>query len=260
MTRRPLSLDLVAARRIIFARRGPRARTTCRVGYRDLGLACLSLASGGTDVLTFLKLGDLFASAMTGNTALLAIAIGRGQMLAASRSLTALLGFILGAALATLTHAPIHTQVRSGPYLRRLLVIEIALLGVCAVLWRVGPDPIQGARLYAVILLFAVSMGIQGVGARRIHSADISTIVFTTLLISIVASLTRTVFQRAGAAASVAVSRASIGAFVTYCCGAALVGALVTRYFEWVLWMPVVAVLLALGCWELAMKTERDLA
>ncbi len=232
------------------------ART--RIGYRDLGLACLSLASGCTDVLTFLKLGDLFASAMTGNTALLAIAIGHGQMLTASRSLTALLGFILGAAVATLMDAPIQTRVRSGPYLRRLLVIEIAFLSVCAVLWRVSPDPIQGARLYAVILLFAVSMGMQGVGARRINSAGISTIVFTTLLISIVASLTRTVFQRTGVAASAAVSRASIGAFVTYCCGAALAGALVTRYFARVLWMPVVAVLLALGCWELALKTERE--
>ena len=37
---------------------------------------------------------------MTGNTALLAIALARGQMLAASRSLTALVGFMLGRGLA----------------------------------------------------------------------------------------------------------------------------------------------------------------
>jgi uncharacterized membrane protein YoaK (UPF0700 family) len=229
------------------------ART--RIGYSNLGLAWLSFASGCTDVMTFLKLGDVFASAMTGNTALLAIAIGRGQMLAASRSLTALLGFIFGAALATLMDAPIQTHVHGGPFLRRLLLIEIAL-----VLWRASPDPIQGARLYTVILLFAVSMGIQGAGARRVNSAGISTIVFTTLLISIVASLTRTLYGRTRDATSVAVGRASVGSLAGYCCGAALAAVLVAPYFEWLLWMPVVAVLLALGCWELAPKTERDLA
>src|SRR5271154_6702910 len=87
------------------------------ISYGDLGLAWLSLASGCTDVLTFLKLGDLFASAMTGNMALLALAIGRGQMLAASRSFTALLGFTLGAALATLIDARAQPQgsERSAP-------------------------------------------------------------------------------------------------------------------------------------------------
>ena len=57
-----------------------------QVSHEALDLACLSLASGCTDVMTFLNLGDVFTSAMTGNTALLAIAIGRGQLLAASRS------------------------------------------------------------------------------------------------------------------------------------------------------------------------------
>ena len=178
-------------------------------------------------------------------------------MLAASRSLTALLGFILGATLATLMDPPIQTQARSGPYLRWLLLIEIAFLGACAVVWRASPDPIQGARLYAVILLFAVSMGIQGAAARRINSARIRTIVFTTLPISIVASLTRMLFQRTGVATSEAVSRASV-AFAAYCCGAALAGVLVTPYFEWLLWMPVVAVLLALGCWKLGRKRKGD--
>jgi hypothetical protein len=51
------------------------------IGCDNLGLASLSLASGCTDVLSFLKLGNLFTSAMTGNSALLAVAIGGGQLL-----------------------------------------------------------------------------------------------------------------------------------------------------------------------------------
>ena len=49
------------------------------VGYGDVYLACLSLVSGCVDVLSFVELRDLFASAMTGNTALLAVAISRGE-------------------------------------------------------------------------------------------------------------------------------------------------------------------------------------
>src|ERR671918_41811 len=66
-----------------------------------LSLVFLSLASGCTDVLSFLRLGNVFTSAMTGNTALLAIALGQGQLFAAMRSLMALIGFIIGIAVAT---------------------------------------------------------------------------------------------------------------------------------------------------------------
>ena len=59
--------------------------------YGNVCLASLSFASGCTDVLTFLKLGNVFTSAMTGNTALLAIEIGRSDMAGASRALMALL-------------------------------------------------------------------------------------------------------------------------------------------------------------------------
>jgi uncharacterized membrane protein YoaK (UPF0700 family) len=58
-----------------------------RQDHVNVGPTALSLASGCTDVLSFLKLGDLFTSAMTGNIALLAISIGRGGVLAASQHL-----------------------------------------------------------------------------------------------------------------------------------------------------------------------------
>ena len=50
------------------------------IAISHLSLVFLSLASGCTDVLSFLKLGNVFTSAMTGNTALLAIALGQGQV------------------------------------------------------------------------------------------------------------------------------------------------------------------------------------
>lgn len=76
---------------------------------------------------SFLKLEDVFTSSMTGNTALLAIVIGRGQMLAASRSLTALLGFMLGAALATHVYSPGHGKQNARRTIRHLLLLELVL-------------------------------------------------------------------------------------------------------------------------------------
>jgi uncharacterized membrane protein YoaK (UPF0700 family) len=130
------------------------------IGRASLGLAWLSFASGCTDVLSFLKLGDLFASAMTGNSALLAIALARGEMLPASRSLTALVGFMLGASLATAMRLGGREQQNTTRRLRSLLLMEIVLLAGCAALWRASPDPIQGKALYSVILLLAGSMGV----------------------------------------------------------------------------------------------------
>jgi uncharacterized membrane protein YoaK (UPF0700 family) len=51
----------------------------------DVGLALLGFASGSMDALAFFDLGEVFPSAMTGNTALLGLALGQGNVIAASR-------------------------------------------------------------------------------------------------------------------------------------------------------------------------------
>jgi Protein of unknown function (DUF1275) len=68
--------------------------------FADLGLALLGFASGSMDALAFFNLGQVFPSAMTGNTALLGLALGQGDVIAALRSLIAFAGFLAGAAAA----------------------------------------------------------------------------------------------------------------------------------------------------------------
>jgi uncharacterized membrane protein YoaK (UPF0700 family) len=234
---------------------GPSAGQTRR---SLLGLAWLSLASGCTDVLSFLKLRDLFASAMTGNAALLAIAVARGQMLPASRSLTALVGFMLGASLATLMHV-FGRGRRDAPHrLRALLLLETVLLGGCAALWSVSPNPIRGEILYLVIALFAVSMGVQGVAARHVDVSGISTVVFTSVLISMVMSITASLAGHANPSAPPASTKAHVGTFAAYLGGAALAAVLVSRYLGWLVWIPMAAVFLALCCWEFPYQRQRS--
>ena len=59
----------------------------------------LTWAASGVDAISYLGLGHVFTANMTGNTVLLGLAIGQGQGLAALRSIIALVGFALGAAL-----------------------------------------------------------------------------------------------------------------------------------------------------------------
>ena len=53
-----------------------------QVDSSDVGLALLGFASGSMDALAFFNLGEVFPSAMTGNTALLGLALGQGHVIA----------------------------------------------------------------------------------------------------------------------------------------------------------------------------------
>ena len=227
--------------------------------YRNcdvLGLALLSFASGATDVLAFIKLGHLFTSAMTGNTALLAIALGQGHVAAAGRSLTALLGFALGVALATVVNA--RRAQLSGPPTdpSRLLLLELLFLVSCTALWNASPEPIEGGVLYVVALLSALSMGIQAVAARTVNVSGISTIVFTAGVIRIVTAVTGAVAGSANSAASPPNMASELAAFLAYGCGALMVGVVAMQQARLIVWIPVAAVILALAVWKIAGKRE----
>jgi uncharacterized membrane protein YoaK (UPF0700 family) len=227
-------------------------------GGKALGLLWLSFASGCTDVLSFLEFGDVFTSAMTGNTALLAIAIGRGHLLAASRSLTALVGFALGVMLAVAVRDLAGGARDPQRTLRRLLVVEIACLGACAALWSASRASLVGDVLYVVIMLSAVSMGIQGVAARVIGSTGVSTIVFTSVLISIVMSLAAALGRRASPAPPPADITTYLGAFAAYAFAGLLAGVMATYGVELLVWLPMIAVIIALVSSYRAQQRERS--
>lgn len=165
---------------------------TLRFGRHDLTLALLAFASGTTDVLSFLALSGVFTSAMTGNTALLGLALGQGQSNAAIRSFAALAGFLMGVAAGTL---PRDTGSRRSA-LFRILALEALCLGLFTALWSISTDLDNGSTIYVLILLSAAGMGIQSVAARRINLPGIPTVVFTSTLTSIVMAATEAVLRR----------------------------------------------------------------
>src|SRR5258708_21372179 len=128
-----------------------------------IALALLSFAAGSMDAVAFLTLGDVFTSAMTGNTVLLGLALGQGRMAAASHSLTAFGGYVVGVAGAALA---LRAPTRG---IERALVLETLFLTAFAGVWTACGGPMSPTEVYALIILSAIAMGLQAAVGRAIR-------------------------------------------------------------------------------------------
>lgn len=220
------------------------------MGYLDLSLALLSLASGVADATAFLKLGTVFTSAMTGNTVLLCIAIGQGRVLAASRTFDAFASFLAGAAIAAAMFRRRAASQRTAPALLTIFLLELSCLLAFALAWVLAGPGEGHAWSYGLITLSALAMGMQGVAARQINTPGINTIVFTSTMIGIVISLTDTVLRRTGNHKVPFATKRQIGILLVYGLGAVLAGALIGAGIGLYVWLPLAAVAGAGACYE----------
>ncbi|MEU9115577.1 YoaK family protein [Streptomyces sp. NPDC048483] len=149
-------------------------------------MACLTVATGVLDAVSFLALGHVFTATQTGNLLFLGFGIARQGGLTIAAPLVSLGAFVLGAALgARLESAP---AARLRQWFPVALVAEAALLAAAAVTdWEAGPagDPAP-ARRYAVIGLMAAAMGVRNVTAIRVGAPDLTTTVATRAMTALV--------------------------------------------------------------------------
>ncbi len=159
-----------------------------------LQLVLLSVAAGSMDVLSFLRLGHVFTSAMTGNAVLLGLGIGQGNLAATSRNLTALVTFLLGLGLGAALLRPHGAAGSASPRARRdigrAFAAEAGLLVCFAALWQFGRGPSSELLLYELIGLSALAMGLQSATAHHIGIPGMATTYFTGTLTNIVAGVT----------------------------------------------------------------------
>lgn len=210
----------------------------------DLAVSLLGLASGSADVFAFIGFHEVFTSAMTGNTALLGLAIAQGHGIAAARSVAALLGFGLGVIAGTL----LYDATNRRP-VRHLLAVEAACLALVVALWASFAHPAYGGPLFAMILVGAAAMGIQAVVARGIDLPGINTVVFTTTMTLILMSLTRTLPwpSRHGPAPVQPITLRQFGVLGWYVGGAVIAGLLAEFLPAALALPPLLAVLAALA-------------
>jgi len=226
-----------------------------RLGSTDFGLALLAFASGSSDVMALLLLGNIFTSAMTGNMALLAIAVGQGRFVSALLSLLALVGFVFGVALATAVYDPRMGDARR--VLRPLFTLEITCLAAFAAAWSFVDRSVESLGLDLLIVLSATAMGIQGVIARHVNAPGINTIVFTSTLVSIVMSVAGAL-TRPALHPPVRISTArQVGIFVAYGLGGLCAAFVAWHAVDLIQWIPLLAVIGAIGCCELAGRERK---
>lgn len=145
------------------------------IKIRDALVALLTFGVGSVDALSFLTLGGVFASFMSGNTVTLGVRIGQGNFPLALNSLTAILGYIGGVALGANIAYPTGGQREIWPRaVTKTFAAEFLLLLLFAIVGFVSGNPGANA-VYVLILLASVPMGMQSVGVYRLGVSGIST-------------------------------------------------------------------------------------
>jgi uncharacterized membrane protein YoaK (UPF0700 family) len=149
----------------------PPAREAQRnaIRLRDSLVVALALTTGAVDAVTFLLLGKVFASVMTGNMVLLGLAAGqRDGSLAINGSLTLAaysLGVVSGGALAR----PARDGQPAWP--RRVtvtLAVELVLLAGFSGGWLATAEHPSGASRLVLLALVCAAMGMQATAVRRL--------------------------------------------------------------------------------------------
>ena len=154
--------------KLAFDRNGPRALPTV---VRNGAAMCLAAASGATDAIGYLALGNVFTSAMTGNLALLGIALAHRDGERIGRVLVSLACYMAGAAIgARIARTPKPGDPVWPPAITRALAVEaVVFVAYACVWWTVG----AGSDIYTKGLLLglgAIALGIQSSAMQRFGS------------------------------------------------------------------------------------------
>ena len=101
-------------------------------------LCLLAWAAGIVDAVSYLGLGRVFTAMMTGNTVLLALAIGQGESMAIVRSALALAGFSVGAATGAFIVSRGRSRDEWPPSVTAAFAFEALLLAGFTAVWHVA--------------------------------------------------------------------------------------------------------------------------
>jgi len=154
-------------------------------------LLALTAVTGFVDAVSYLALGHVFTANMTGNVVFLGFATLAAPGLSIGRSGVALGAFVVGATVS----GRLAARIASGPRLRWVSVgfgIEAILLLVAATLAAGAGDDVlrDPARLYGLIILTGLAMGVRNAVVRKVAERDLTTTVLTLTITGIAADST----------------------------------------------------------------------
>jgi uncharacterized membrane protein YoaK (UPF0700 family) len=209
-----------------------------KLTFNEWILLLTAFAAGTVDVISFATLGGVFASAMTGNFALLAYYVAQSDAQSAMGSVVALLGFALGCALGVLQRRGRAQEQALG----LLLGCEAGLLLFFALYAMWTPHVAHAPSDHLQILLLAVAMGLQAVIGQTI---SLTTIVFTTTLTKLVGTIADSIAN--GDVSGLKDVKIQSAVVVSYLFGALMAGAMIVHGANEVVMLPFVGVAVAYG-------------
>jgi uncharacterized membrane protein YoaK (UPF0700 family) len=151
-------------------------------------LLAMTLVTGLVDAFSYLILGHVFVANMTGNVVLLGFALAGAPGFSIAASAAAIAAFGVGALIGG------RTAARIGRHRGRLLgttaSMQTAFFAASVVLAALSGNPVAAAYRYPLIIVLAVSMGIQNAVARTLAIPDLTTTVLTMTVTGIAADST----------------------------------------------------------------------
>jgi uncharacterized membrane protein YoaK (UPF0700 family) len=139
-------------------------------------LYLFTAVTGLIDAVSYIGLGHIFTANMTGTIVLLGFAFAGVPGLSALRSLTALAAFLAGAAIGGRL-ATTLARLSGNRWKMTAFGSEALLLSV----------PPETTRVYAVIVLTALAMGLRNATVRKIAQPDLTTTVLTLTITGLAA-------------------------------------------------------------------------
>jgi uncharacterized membrane protein YoaK (UPF0700 family) len=150
-------------------------------------LYAFTAVTGLIDAVSYIALGHVFTANMTGNIVFLGFASVGVPGLSILRSLTALVAFLVGALIGGRFAAKLASlsnnrwrMIAFGSEALCLLAATLASTGYVSV-------PFDPTRLYAVIILTALAMGLRNATVRKIAQPDLTTTVLTLTITGLAA-------------------------------------------------------------------------
>ena len=151
--------------------------------FLPASLLALTAATGFVDAVSYLALGHVFTANMTGNVVFLGFAVVAVPGLSIPRSAAALGAFLVGAIVGgrmagAMGVVPRHRWACAGFGIEAALLLAAAALGAGA-RGDLLDDP---SRLYGLIALTGLAMGIRNAVVRKLAEHDLTTTVLTLTL------------------------------------------------------------------------------
>ena len=143
--------------------------------------------TGLIDAISYLALGHVFTANMTGNVVFVAFAVAGVPGLSLTRSLTALVAFLIGALIGGRV-ATRFAPLERPNWVTTALIMESALL-FSSTLVAINFRDSSGSsfQLYSIIVLTAGAMGIRNATVRKLAIPDLTTTVLTLTITGLAA-------------------------------------------------------------------------